>query len=763
MEKLELPMFENTTPARSLGILTVCPEAKPVALPLAEVTVTGRAVERIADITIIQKFRNAYDEPLEAVYIFPLAGGAAVRDFELRVGTRTIRGTIEERQEARNKYQKALEEGKRTALMEQERDDVFTVHVGNLPPKEEITVRIVYSERLPFLSNGTTELRIPLVVAPRYIPGNPSNELNVGDGFEEDTDIVRDASRISPPRLAKGSPSQTRLSIDIEVLDQSIADLCCTQHAVRSNSSSGTTKVSLARQDEFMNQDFILRWSVASKSLRPSLIVCRDEQNAYGMLSIYPPKQNQRQNARDVIFVLDRSGSMEGAKMASAARACSILLSTLTPQDRFAILAFDNTAEWLHSQLTTTGPFLKADEAGIERGLRHLREITARGGTEMFVALQAAISAIGNLGADNNHVPVIVLITDGQVGDESRILESIQKNLGNTRMFTVGVDTAVNRSFLQRLAQSGKGTSIFVEPGVQLEEALRLIGREIGNPVLTDIKLANLNQNALTPFPVPDLFEGHGSTAFFRSANTSIQISGTLSDGTQYRENVTAKEVDLPAIAHLWARSRVMDLEDRYRLDPSQQESLRKEIIALALQHHLLTRFTAFVVVDEMEVVNADGKRRKVIQPVHMPAQWEMEMAPQPVKVAPMAMATMELSAAPAARRALGRPIQIFEEASEKIVDSIVPSRKRGKDFDNLLDQLRERNNWDQLRSIQLLQDAQQSMLHSRSRQLKEFAQNALAELIKKLEAKSMTFEEFALLLEECRKQFEKVKKPFWY
>src|SRR5688572_3607318 len=186
---------------RTLGKLCVMKNDSRATLPLSGVRMTARVADLVAEVTVDQKFRNPFAEALEAVYIFPLGGGGAVSAFEMRVGDRVIRGVCKERGQAREEYAEAVRKGKRASLLEQDRDDVFTVQVGNLPPGEEISVRIVYSERLPWFEEGYTELRLPLVVAPRYIPGEPLPRDPVGDGVEWDTDQVPDASRITPPRL----------------------------------------------------------------------------------------------------------------------------------------------------------------------------------------------------------------------------------------------------------------------------------------------------------------------------------------------------------------------------------------------------------------------------------------------------------------------------------------------------------------------------------------------------------------------------------
>ncbi len=611
---LDGPGAERT---RGVGILEVLKATEKVALPLAKVDITASVADRVAEVTVTQTFRNPHTEALEAVYIFPLAGGCAVSDFVMKVGKRTIKGICKERGEARATYQRALNEGKRAALLEMERDDVFTVQVGNLPPGEEVTVIITYSERLPFFENGSTELRLPLVVAPRYIAGQPLDRPPVGDGTGMDTNKVPDGSRITPPRLADGFDPQTALNINV-TLDDELDDLACSQHATRTSMGGDGVKISLARKDELMNRDFVLRWRIGGASTKPTLMIS----NGHAMLSLLPPKRDGFLGlSRDVVFVVDRSGSMAGVKMASASRACSILLHTLGPRDRFAIQAFDDSPEWFEPN-GADGYFLGASEAGIVEGDKYLRTINDRGGTEMDRALQAAIEAIADRKDSTSRSAIIVFITDGEVGDESSVLKRVQTELGDARVFTVGVDTAVNDGFIKKLAALGGGTSTLVVPGDALDEALRAVGREIGDPLVTDITIDDAD--ALAPARMPDLFAGRAATAFFMTKAKKIRVRGTLADGKKYDVTVTAKEIKLPAIAHLWARTRVADLEDQFRLKGG-SDAIKKQIVELAVAHTLLTRFTAFVVVDESEIVNASGEQRKIVQPVHEPDRWEME------------------------------------------------------------------------------------------------------------------------------------------
>lgn len=646
-----IPLFDPNSDLarRALGSLIAELGGAKKELPLAGVDIEAKVADRISDVTVKQKFRNTFAEHLEAVYIFPLACSAVVTSFDLRVGTRKVMGVIKERQEARQDYQAALDAGKRSALMEQERDDIFTMQVGNIAPGEEVTVEIKYSERLPFFEDGTCEIRLPLVVAPRYISGTPKNGQSLGHGTESDTDEVPDASRITPPRLVPGANDNVQLSVSVELIQSSdasvqISDLNSSQHVIGTSLSDGGVKVELSQDDEVMDRDFILRWVAAEKKLKPKLISFSDSNgDTYCMLTVMSPKQEKFLGVpRDVIFIVDRSGSMSGSKMASAAKSCSILLDTLGPQDRFSILAFDNMNEWMQPHVEWSngvdGRFVCADESGIESGKAYLRTITARGGTDLEPALAESLEELSKR-KKKDASGIIVILTDGQVGNESVVFSRLQRELGDARVFTVGIDTAVNGGILTRMASLGGGTCALVTPGAKLEKALGQIGREIGVPILTGISLeatqGKIAEDSICPANMPDLFRGRAVTYFFKTSKgilagkgkIKVRVKGKLADGSSYVEEVLERRVNIPAIASLYVKSRIRDLEDQFREDIGDRNFVRKTIINLSLQHSVLCRFTAFIAVDEVEVVNKDGSRRTVVQPVHQPKGWETDAA----------------------------------------------------------------------------------------------------------------------------------------
>lgn len=593
-------------------------------LPLAGLSMVSRVLEGICDTEMVQRFENPYQEVLEAVYIFPLPGAAAVYAFELRVGERVVSGQVQERGAARAAYQQALEQGHRAAIMEQERDDVFTLQVGNLPPGENVEIRLSFCQTLDYREEGLYELRLPMVVPPRYIPGAPKEGAPTGVGVESDTAVVPDASRITPPRLAPGFDPRVDLQISVEWLNagEGLSRIACSQHATQTELMSGCLRIELARDDERLNRDFVLRWQAGAEALRQRMYYVKGPDTDYGLLQLSAPAAGALlQNRRDVIFLLDRSGSMGDYKMASAAQACALLLDSLGPRDRYAVLAFDDRMEWFAPEQI----WQPADEAGRARGQRFLKQIESRGGTEMFTAIQQALKQIQGRTGDAQ-TPILVILTDGEVGDESRILRAIQQELGEAVVYTVGIDTAVNESFLSRLARLGGGTSVSVAPGEKLAAALKQIAGEIGYPALW--QLATNLPEAL-PQPLPDLYLGRSQSILFSGTLPAEPRLTAQSPTGAVRMHLQAKEADFPALPRLWAKARIQALEDAFRIaDADAREPLRQQMIALSVEHQLLCRFTAWLAVDEAEVVAGSGQRVQQVQPVEMPALWQAGAAP---------------------------------------------------------------------------------------------------------------------------------------
>ena len=595
-------------------------------LPLDEIDLTATITGLTVRTELAQGFRNPFDEPLEATYIFPLPDRAAVTTLRMEADGRVVEGVLKERGEARADYDQALAEGKRASIAEEDRPGVFTMRVGNIMPGERVTVRIGLAGQLPY-EDGEATFRFPLVVAPRYIPGNPLAGPAVGDGVAADTDAVPDASRISPPVLLPGFPNPVRLSalIDIDPAGLPLTDLRSTLPVVSEPVDGAAQRLRLV-PGERLDRDFVLRLRLgADAAVTTSLATRPDADGGTFTLTVLPPVASVPARPRDVALVLDRSGSMSGWKMAAARRAAARIVDTLLPADRFVVLAFDNVVE--------TSPELPSGLAAATdrnrfRAVRHLSALDARGGTDMLPALQRAATALAGEDDGGRRDRVLVLVTDGQVGNEDQILQSLAPMLGSIRVHTVGIDTAVNVAFLRRLATLSGGRCELVESEDRLDEAMRNIHHRIGTPLVTDVAVwsagLQVDERSLAPARLPDLFAGAPVVISGRYTGDSagaVEVGGRLADQTDWRTTVSAVPSENSSLPAIWARARIRDLEDSYVIRSGGQEELEREIVDVSLRFSVLSRFTAFVATDQ-RVVNEGGVRHRVTQPVEAPRGW---------------------------------------------------------------------------------------------------------------------------------------------
>lgn len=597
-------------------------------LPLKAMDVHVRIDGLIAQTIVTQTFVNTFPDPLEATYIFPLPDRAAVTRFRMEVAGRIIEGTLKERAEARREYTEAIQAGHRAAITEEDRPGVFTLRVGNLMPNDEAVITLTLAGPLPY-SDGEATFRFPLVVAPRYIPGTPLPGPQVGDGVSPDTDAVPDASRISPPVLLPGFPNPVRLSLAVDVLPSGLPvdAIRSSLHAVEEEVDGRIRRICV-QPGERLNRDFIMRLSIRPSNVHTSLAVCPDIANSregtFALTLVPASRERERPEAarpRDIVFVLDRSGSMGGWKMVAARRAVSRMVETLLDQDRFNVLAFDDTIE---TPPLGPGAMFAATSNHRFRAAEFLSKIEARNGTEMAQPLQQAAAALTDASRDR----VLVLITDGQVGNEDQILRELGKQLKGIRVFCLGIDQAVNAAFLRRLADIGGGGCELVESEERLDATMDQVHRKIGQPVLTGLKLTpaglELEANTLTPDRLPDVFAGVPAVVLGRYRGTgagSLTVEATDANGKAWKSTVNTIIGDNPAVAAVWARGQVRKLEDRYLTAGSSPE-LQKQIVATSLKFGVLCRFTAFVAVDRSAVVNKGGEGEKILQPVEMPAEW---------------------------------------------------------------------------------------------------------------------------------------------
>ncbi|MFO0981589.1 MAG: VIT domain-containing protein [Planctomycetota bacterium] len=577
-----------------LGGLLALAHGSEQPFPLRLVRVRTDIAGNVARSTVEQRFVNPFDAPVEAVHIFPLPGDGALIDVRLTAGDVTVRAECRERAAAERELGEARERGQRAALVTQERADVHTLRVTNIPPRAEVSVHLVVVEKLDAV-DGRHQWRFPTTIAPRYTPGEPIDHS--GPGVVPDTDRVPDASRLQPPIRLQGG---TRLDLEVAVRGP-VRSLRCSQHACQMQQDDGGVRIAPAAAAT-LDRDFVLELGYADAK-EPAARAWTDGE--YTLLAIEPPEQGPGQSvARDAVFVIDISGSMQGAKLDAAKRAVTAALHGLTAPDRFALLAFDD-----HVESFAPG-FSAYDEASLARADRWIGKLGARGGTELCAAITQAFA--GEQPADR--LRTVLLITDGQVTNEAELLRAVHERRGRGLLFVVGIDTAVHGSLLKRLARVGGGACDLCVPTDDVEAVIARVESRFGTPVMEGVRVAG------APGTLPlSVFAGRAASLLLEGAGPELAVEAHGASGT-WRARAVAERIDF-ALGALWARDQIQALEDELAWQPAQSDALRATITQIALAHGIASRFTAFVAVERRLTV--DGKPVEIVQPVELPASWD--------------------------------------------------------------------------------------------------------------------------------------------
>jgi Ca-activated chloride channel family protein len=586
-------------------------------LPLRALALEGRITGLHFTLRLRQTFLNTYASRLEATYIFPLPARAAVTSFVMRTSTRELIGELKERGEAREAYDQAIARGQQAAIAEEERAEVFTMRVGNIPAGERVEVELTLSGPLSMADELAT-FRFPLVVAPRYIPGRPLGGEDVGDGVAPDTDATPDASRISPPVLLPGYPNPVRLDI-VMTVDPAGLELGAIHSSLPElrmhSQSDGTIDIRLDPTTGKVNADLILRFEVLGKSLQSTVtaVTDADGRNWTWNLCVVPPATLENPAKRHVVVLLDRSGSMAGWKMVAARRAVGRIVDTLNDGDTFAVLAFDDHLEWLLEN--GLRPSLQATDRNRFTAVQALSKVEARGGTEILPALRAGLKALAT--NQDSGQRMLVLVTDGQVGNEDQVLGEVQRLAGSARVFTVGIDRAVNASLLERLASSTGGHCQLVESEERLDEVMVGLRRRLCHPILTGLTLQGIATSELSE-PATDLYPSLPAQLYGRSSQAlpeTVTVTGRTAEGQHWEQRVPVIQTNDATTHHLWARQVLLTLEQHFVADGSVSPGA---ITEFSLKHQVLSRFTAFVAVDRVEGSVA-GPLIKKMQAVDLP------------------------------------------------------------------------------------------------------------------------------------------------
>lgn len=575
-------------------------------------------------VNVRQRFHNPEDRWVEGIYVFPLPEGAAVDRLRMQVGDRFIAGVVRERQEARAEYEKARASGRTASLVEQERPNIFTTSVANVGPDEEIVIEIEYQETLDY-RDGTFGLRFPMVVGPRYIPGQPRTAGLGAAGWGQVGAAVPDADRISPPVLHPDAGKINPVSLEI-VIDAGfpLGTVTSPSHAIVTQAlDDDRTAITLTEADVPADRDFVLHWrpEIGDAPDAGLFVQSGGDGHHYALIMLMPPDAGGAEAARptrEIVFVIDTSGSMAGTSIVQAKAALRLALDRLTRDDRFNIVRFDSTTEALFAEPTP------ADARHLAEARRFVDRLDAHGGTQMRPALERALDATRSDG----RVRQVVFLTDGAIGNEAQLFSLIRQRLGDRRLFTVGIGPAPNSYFMRKAAEFGRGTFVHIDDVAEVGEEMASLFVKLERPVVTDLALAWPDGVTVEGHPatLPDLYAGEPVVLAARLSELRdhLALRGRIGGDSWILTLPLAAGREGSGIAQLWARERIEALEDS-RYEGADPETVRGAIVETALAHNLVSVHISLVAVDVTPRRPEDvvAARREV--PTNLPHGWDFE------------------------------------------------------------------------------------------------------------------------------------------
>lgn len=593
------------------------------AAPLLKTEVDMAVTGMLARVRVVQRFRNPGRDWLEGIYQFPLPTGSAVESLRMRVGERVIEGVIKEKQQAQKVYREAKASGKRASLVSQQRPNMFTTSVANIAPGEELQVEIGYQQLVDY-RDGRFELRFPLVIGPRYIPGQPQlaedSRFGQAHGWAGDTDQVPDASQITPlvadPADGPLNPVSLRVSLDAGL---PLRELRSHYHPMTETRPSAERAVlELAQGPVPADRDFLLSWRPEA-GMEPRAALFKEQWQAedYALLLLMPPDQEPEAQklSREIVFIIDNSGSMHGDSIGQAKAALRLALQRLSPQDRFNLIHFNDRSHALFSQAREATP------GNRDKALRLVDRLQAEGGTEMLPALKMALRSDGT-----ERLRQVIFLTDGSVGNESALFELIRKRLGQSRLFTVGIGSAPNSHFMQRAADFGRGSFTYIGDLAEVQERMNTLFRKLENPAMRNLRLTRNDGKPLAVLPerLPDLYLGEPLLLALKAPGLTggLVVEGER-DGTPWRHQVTLDQGGAHKDLHrLWARRQIRELMGR---DPQvfPPEQRRQQVTEVALRHGLVSAYTSLVAVEQTPVRPVSSPLKGGMVPLNLPHGWD--------------------------------------------------------------------------------------------------------------------------------------------
>lgn len=573
----------------------------PLKSTLVEVNISGV----IADVLVTQVYKNEGKRPLEAIYVFPASTRAAVYGMKMTIGARIINAHIAEREDARRRYEDAKQAGRSASLLEQHRPNVFQMNVANILPSDVITVELRYTELL-IPTDKIYAFVYPTVVGPRYTEQKQDDAKPWGDWTRN-------------PYLHQGGAPTYTFDMTVKLsTGLPIQDVSCTSHRVNINyEGPAFSRIELDPAERHGgNRDFILKYRLSGGGVETGLLLFEGEKENFFLLMMQPPNRVRQDHipAREYIFIVDVSGSMNGFPLNISKKLLRDLIGNLQPTDRFNVLLFAGGSKVMAPQS------LPATKANIQKAIATIEMERGGGGTRLLPALERALA----LPKSEGYSRTVVIATDGYVAVEAQAFDLIRNNLGNANMFAFGIGSSVNRHLIEGMARVGMGEPFVITRPEQAPEKAETFRKLIQTPVLTGIKVefGQFQVYDVEPPSIPDVLADRPVIVFgkWRGKPTGrIEVRGTSGKGTYIKRIPVAEARPLEtnlALRYLWARHRISLLSDYNRLSP--QDERVKEVTTLGLTYNLLTAYTSFVAIDA-QIRLVDGKPVTVKQPLPLP------------------------------------------------------------------------------------------------------------------------------------------------
>ncbi len=589
--------------------------------PLLDTSVKIGVQGMLSRTTVSQTFTNDSNEWIEAVYVFPLPDDASVDALTMIIAGRTTRSEIQTKKKAKKIYETAKRAGKKTSLLEQQRANLFTTRVANIPPGESVQIDIAYQSTVRY-SDGKFELYFPLTITPRYIPGTSlaydarALETSSGNGWALPTDQVPDADLVTPPMT--DSPSAVSIVVSLDTGLQRPAIESSTHEILKTSTEDNgnpVQEITLANSVIPADRDFKLSWTPQANQAPVAAVFRHDTQQedntlSFASLMLMPPQQVFSDSVlREVIFVMDTSSSMGGNSIRQARETLTLGIEGLANTDTFNVIEFNSTSRKLFSQT------VEANDENKTVAIDWVKQLYANNGTEILGAMKKALadSHKNDRQGEVARIRQIVFVTDGSVGNEDEIFRYLQQNIGNSRLFTIGIGSAPNTWFMRKAAELGRGTYTTIANSSELTEKTLKLLTKLERPVLTDIQVSFETDSLPEVFPTifPDVYMGEPVLADARWNNKltggHVIITGKYA-GVQWSQKLKLNQIKTPhdstdnsstkGLDKLWAYRKIQSLEDQLLFGADTQET-EDAITEVALNHSLVTRYTSLVAVEE--------------------------------------------------------------------------------------------------------------------------------------------------------------------